>query len=611
MGRTLEPSRSIRSRNDAFVANRLQRQELPKLPFQICIAIHRFLASATAPPTPHRVAEGGPVTYIFLGRANASLFLFHYASAPDMTTSMHSGVEDSSDAPATDLPLNALTLHGEWLELILNGRKTWEIRSSATKKRERVALAQSTTSLLLGDVEIVNCLQLNAQSFAASMHKHCVPLQRHNEIIGGYATTNAWELAKPRRYLTPIKYTRLPGQVSWVDLRYQQRIFMNMRFVHTHTDDPNRQLSQHNEPALEDIEPVPSVGASALEPSRPDSLTQFRRQVAAATAEARAAVSSARGIGEPARAQAMQEASQASSSHQGDAPFGTNRSWKLREDLTRARATAKATLIPPQALPPVSQSASAHPMRPPLLNITPLQNLRNTCFLNTIIQTLRVVCNRLNMNVQPEHACPLSRLLISLDGARDDFKRRVKTHPIWKELHFGQQHDAHEAIRLLLDFEHRMHSACTEQSCLARKLATQFTVNCFSHVTCTAATCTWNSSPPPEPGADVSMAVRLGDLQTLVGDFEMPEFLTAHDDYVCQACGDLVQKNIRVQPRGRALLLHLKRFDNVGRKRSDLVIFPRILHFGTARYEFVSLVEHIGPTLAEGHYVAYVQSHGF
>ena len=169
-------------------------------------------------------------------------------------------------------------------------------------------------------------------------------------------------------------------------------------------------------------------------------------------------------------------------------------------------------------------------------------------------------------------------------------------------------HDAHEAIRLLLDFEHRMHSACTEQSCLARKLSRHFAVDFHSRLTCTAARCTWSSSPPPEPGADISMAVRLGDLQTLLGDFEMPEFLTAHDDYVCQACGDLVQKNIRVQPRGRALLLHLKRFDNAGRKRNDLVTFPRVLNFGIARYEFMAAVEHIGAILKEGHYVAYVQS---
>ena len=104
------------------------------------------------------------------------------------------------------------------------------------------------------------------------------------------------------------------------------------------------------------------------------------------------------------------------------------------------------------------------------------------------------------------------------------------------------------------------------------------------------------------------MAVRLGDLQTLLGDFEMPEFLAADDDYVCQACGDLVQKNIRVQPRGRALLLHL---NNMGNKRRDLVTFPRVLHFGPARYEFASVVEHLGSTMKGGHYVSYVHSGSF
>ena len=33
-----------------------------------------------------------------------------------------------------------------------------------------------------------------------------------------------------------------------------------------------------------------------------------------------------------------------------------------------------------------------------------------------------------------------------------------------------------------------------------------------------------------------------------------------------------------------------------------------MLHFGTARYEFASVVEHIGATMKSGHYVAYVQS---
>ena len=90
----------------------------------------------------------------------------------------------------------------------------------------------------------------------------------------------------------------------------------------------------------------------------------------------------------------------------------------------------------------------------------------------------------------------------------------------------------------------------------------------------------------------------------------MPAFLASHDDYVCQACGDLVQKTIRVQPIGRALFLHLKRFafQRSGLKRHDRVTFPRRLVLGSARYEFTAMVEHIGESVRDGHYIAHVQA---
>ena len=189
----------------------------------------------------------------------------------------------------------------------------------------------------------------------------------------------------------------------------------------------------------------------------------------------------------------MQQASQASSSLQGDATFGASRAWKLREALKRARASTKATIIPPPALTPTTQPSSVDSDRQVPITITPLENFRNTCFLNAIIQALRVVCNRLHLIVQREHACPLSRLLVASESPHDDFRQRVRTHPLWKDLRFGRQQDAHEAIRLLLDYDHRMHNACTAQSCLARKLSRQFAVEFHSRLACTAATCAWNS----------------------------------------------------------------------------------------------------------------------
>ena len=102
--------------------------------------------------------------------------------------------------------------------------------------------------------------------------------------------------------------------------------------------------------------------------------------------------------------------------------------------------------------------------------------------------------------------------------------------------------------------------------------------------------------------------MRPAELQTLLADFQMPEFLAAQDDYTCAECGDLVQKEIQVQPVGRALLLHLKRFDNRGRKLGDIVTFPRELILGTVRYAFAAVIEHQGRTMRSGHYVAHVQS---
>ena len=176
------PPRSLRARIDAFAAGRV----LPRLPFQICIAINRFLAPASAPRMLHSVAEGGPVTYVFLGRENAKLFLLYAAALPEPTPPS-SNTSQSAPANITARPVSALTLKQEWIDLILTGRKTWEIRSKPIRKRERIALAESSTAVLRGDVEIVNCVRLDAQSFASSFDKHCVPQSRHAEIIGGYA----------------------------------------------------------------------------------------------------------------------------------------------------------------------------------------------------------------------------------------------------------------------------------------------------------------------------------------------------------------------------------------------------------------------------------------
>ena len=214
------------------------------------------------------------------------------------------------------------------------------------------------------------------------------------------------------------------------------------------------------------------------------------------------------------------------------------------------------------------------------------------------------------MTVPQDSACPLAQMLAVSSSDRNEFRPRLMRHPLWKNLRFGRQHDAHEALRLLLDDDNAMHKTCTRQSCVARLLSDDCKVHFENHLKCTEPGCLWTSTPPAEPGCDVSIDINPRTLQTLLTDFETPTFLISHDDYVCQACGGVVQKTIRVKPIGRALFVHLKRFafQQSQLKRHDLVTFPRRLDIGNARYKFTAMVEHVGETVREGHYIAHVQS---
>ena len=184
-------------------------REPARLPVLICLRINRYLAPDATPHLLHRVAEGGPLTYVFLGHAHATSFLAYFnrdlvslvqfprrlttlpTPLPHMeaeATSAHRTPTDheihQEDAPQQQCkPVSALILKDEWLEVIFSGRKTWGIRNTGTRKRERVALALSGTPLLLGDIVIVGCVQLDSLTFSASIQKHGVPQQRHAEIV--------------------------------------------------------------------------------------------------------------------------------------------------------------------------------------------------------------------------------------------------------------------------------------------------------------------------------------------------------------------------------------------------------------------------------------------
>eukprot|EP00811_Abedinium_folium_P011118 NODE_2028_length_2309_cov_4.710357.p1 GENE.NODE_2028_length_2309_cov_4.710357~~NODE_2028_length_2309_cov_4.710357.p1 ORF type:complete len:744 (+),score=158.08 NODE_2028_length_2309_cov_4.710357:283-2232(+) len=108
----------------------------------------------------------------------------------------------------------ALVVQKYWLELILQGAKTWEIRGKTTDRRGIIKLAQSGTGMLLGHVRLVDCVAVDRANFASFVEKHRVS----DVSLVPYRRIYAWVLTDAMRYDVPRKYQHNRGAVVWVKL---------------------------------------------------------------------------------------------------------------------------------------------------------------------------------------------------------------------------------------------------------------------------------------------------------------------------------------------------------------------------------------------------------
>ena len=117
--------------------------------------------------------------------------------------------------------MKGLLVRREWVEKILSGEKTWELRGSSTKNLGEIALIQSGSGLVVGTCELVDIEgPLSRAELKRSEDRHCVDPRR---FAGKprYKSTHAWVLKKARRLRKPVAYQHPPGAVIWVNLSPQ------------------------------------------------------------------------------------------------------------------------------------------------------------------------------------------------------------------------------------------------------------------------------------------------------------------------------------------------------------------------------------------------------
>ncbi len=110
--------------------------------------------------------------------------------------------------------MKALLIKKPWIDYILDGQKTWEIRGSNTHIRGEIELIQSGSGLVVGKCKLVDCIELSHIGFQNNESKHCIK----DTSFLPYKRTFAWVLVDAERYATPRSYKHPNGAIIWVNL---------------------------------------------------------------------------------------------------------------------------------------------------------------------------------------------------------------------------------------------------------------------------------------------------------------------------------------------------------------------------------------------------------
>ncbi len=114
--------------------------------------------------------------------------------------------------------MKALVVADPWIEMILDGTKTWEMRSKVTHLRGPVALIRKGSGQVVGTAVLVDCgAPLSADAYAAAERRHGIPAADQPWAIdNGYLIP--WVLEDARALAQAVPYRHTSGAVTWVVL---------------------------------------------------------------------------------------------------------------------------------------------------------------------------------------------------------------------------------------------------------------------------------------------------------------------------------------------------------------------------------------------------------
>ncbi|KAJ2849320.1 hypothetical protein IWW36_002706 [Coemansia brasiliensis] len=270
-----------------------------------------------------------------------------------------------------------------------------------------------------------------------------------------------------------------------------------------------------------------------------------------------------------------------------------------------------------------------------------LNNLGNTCFLNSVLQCLTYTAPLAEYMLAREHSdscragdnCMLCKFELHVGRAlskRDSTSISPKAivgrlKLVAKHMRIGRQEDAHEFLRLFIDAFQRSLLTGVDPKVDRRIQETTLTHQIFggylqSQVSCSRC---GHDSNTFDPLLDISLDIHSGNtIQKALRSFTRPESLSKGNRYKCESCKRLVDatKQMTVYQLPRILTLQLKRFSVFGGgKINRYVEFPLSLDMksyisknspesGSFEYNLYAVLVHSGGTCRSGHYYCFVKS---
>lgn len=125
-------------------------------------------------------------------------------------------------------PKKGLLIRDPWLEQILCGEKTWEMRSRDTAQRGWVALIKAGSGKVYGMARIVDSFgPLSDAQMKAHQDRHGIPPERLPEVTN---YRYAWVLAEVKRLSRPVPYLHRSGAVIFavLDAEARERIAVQL-----------------------------------------------------------------------------------------------------------------------------------------------------------------------------------------------------------------------------------------------------------------------------------------------------------------------------------------------------------------------------------------------